>query len=135
MKITRTTLVRIDLPLYVAERTAQEWSDTCNYASQIAFDGNISNPIKLYHAVYKGARTNFSLSSQVTISALRVVSATYAAAKTRQVKPAKPVFFKPSGVMLQGGVRGRDFSFTHNGLSVWTVAGRLKPIPYHGGAN
>jgi hypothetical protein len=84
MKITRTTLVKIDLPLDVAEHTFQQWSDTCNYASQITFDNHITNPIRLHHAAYQGARANVSLSSQVTISALRVVSATYAAAKTNK---------------------------------------------------
>jgi IS605 OrfB family transposase len=33
---------------------------------------------------------------------------------------------------LQGGARGRDFSFTRTGLSVWTTTGRIKAVPYWG---
>jgi IS605 OrfB family transposase len=34
--------------------------------------------------------------------------------------------------MLQGGEKGRDFSFTKNGLSLWTVQGRQKSLDFKG---
>ena len=65
------------------------------------------------------------MSSQLTISAIRVVAAAYAASKRNKKPATRPFsFHRPSALFLIG-VRGRDAAFRADGtLSIWTVAGR-----------
>lgn len=133
MEIIRTTKVKLDLSAEVAQRTLDEWSGACNFISRAAFDnGNLSNTVKLHKLVYAVVRMNCGLSAQVVQSAVRHVAAKYAQMRTAKKKPKRPVLFKPSGMVLQGGPRGRDFAFQAKGLSIWTLAGRLKGVGYHG---
>ena len=95
------------------------------------------------------------LSSQMTITALRVVAGTYASAKRnyarrvraeakrkaryeakgwtyepRTIKPVGVCRFYHSAALFLVGERGRDADFRADGtLSIWTVAGR-KHLPY-----
>ncbi|MCZ7573292.1 MAG: transposase [Ardenticatenaceae bacterium] len=133
MEITRTTRIKIDLDLDVARRTVQAWTDACNFVSVVAFEnGNLSNAARLHGLVYRDVRERFGLSAQVAASCIRQIASKYAALRTKKERPRKPVSFKSNGVMLQGGARGRDFSFTHQGLSVTTIDGRIRPVAYHG---
>ena len=133
MEITRTTRIKIDIDLEIAKQTIREWNAVCNYVSRVAFGhGCMSNAVALHHLVYQECRTSYGLSAQVTQNAIRVVAGAYATARSNKVSLKKPVTFKNAAVMLQGGERGRDFSFTRSGLSVWTVAGRIKSVPFHG---
>ena len=68
-------------------------------------------------------RERFGLSAQITARAIRVVACQYASARINQVELKKPVHFRLNAVVLQGGERGRDFSFTETGLSVSTLDG------------
>jgi IS605 OrfB family transposase len=132
LEIIRTTLIKIDIPFDSAQRTVMAWTDACNAVSRIAFEHDkISNAVKLQQLGYETAKS-FGLSAQVAVSCIRQVASKYAAARTAKKILTRPVSFRQCGVALQGGVRGRDFSFTRQGLSVWTVDGRLKSIPYHG---
>lgn len=133
MEIVRTTRIRIDLDAATASRTVDAWSAACNHISRIAFDhGCLSNAVKLHRLVYEEVRAQFALSAQVTQNAIRHVAAKYASARTAKKTLKQPVAFGLVAVALQGGERGRDFSFTRAGLSVWTLAGRIKGVPFHG---
>lgn len=133
MEITRTTRIKIDLDLDVAQRTVQAWTDACNFVSVVAFEnGNQSNAVRLHGLTYRDVRERFGLSAQVAASCIRHVTSKYAALRTAKKLPRKPVSFKENGAMLQGGARGRDFSFTRHGLSVTTIDGRKRPVTYHG---
>jgi IS605 OrfB family transposase len=131
-EIIRTTLIKIDVPYEAAQHTVAAWTGACNAVSRIAFEnGCLSNAIRLQKLAYETAKS-FSLSAQVAISCIRQVASKYASARTAKKTLKKPVSFNRCGAVLQGGARGRDFGFTHQGLSVWTVARRLKSVSYHG---
>jgi len=133
MEIMRTTKIRIDLDLSTAQCTVEAWLAACNYISRIAFEHHyISNAVRLHHLVYEDVRTRFGLSAQVTQNAIRHVASKYASARTAKRKLKKPAGFCQIAIALQGGPRGRDFSFTRKGLSVWMLDGRMKGIQFHG---
>lgn len=133
MEITRTTRLKLDLSLETAQRTVSAWTDACNYISRVAFDaGCVSNAVRLHDLTYAEVRIRFGLSAQVTQNAIRHVAAKYASARTTKKILKQPVVFRQCAVALQGGERGRDFSFTGKGFSVWTLDGRIKAIPFHG---
>ncbi len=133
MEIIRTTSLKISLSLDIAQRTIQQWTAACNFISGVAFEqGSLSNAVQLHNLTYQTLRANSDLNAQVVQSAIRVVASKYAGAKTNQRTLTQPVFFREQAVMLQGGAKGRDFSFTRSGLSVWTVEGRQKSIEFKG---
>lgn len=133
MEITRTTTLKIALDLPTAIATVQAWTAACNYLSVVAFEHDcLSNTVALHRLGYEAVRAQFGLSAQVTASAIRQVASKYAAAKTSKRVLKRPVFFRENAVALQGGERGRDVSFTQSGLSVWTLAGRVKAIAFCG---
>jgi putative transposase len=132
-EITRTTRIKLDLDPGAANATVQAWSSACNFISRVAFEqGCISNAVRLHDLTYSQVRTRFGLSAQVTQNAIRHVASKYAAARTAKRTLKQPVVFRQCAVALQGGERGRDFSFTRQGLSVWTLEGRKKALPFHG---
>jgi putative transposase len=131
-EITRTVKLRIDLPLEVARRTVRAWSDACNKVSRIAFENNcLSNAVRLQSLSYEAARST-GLSAQVAVSCVRHVASKYAAARSNKHKLTAPAVFRDQAVILQGGARGRDVSLRGSGLSVWTVDGRVKAVPFSG---
>lgn len=133
-EITRTTKLKIDLDLDVARRTVATWTDACNFISQVAFEsGRLPNAVRLQSLVYADLRADYGLSSQIVISAIRTVASKYAALRTAKKTPKQPVVFRNQAVMLQGGKRGRDFSFQEHGLSISTLDGRIKGIAFWGG--
>ncbi len=127
--------VKIDLEFDVAQRTIQRWNEACNYISTVAF-ANLAiahNTLKLNNLTYQNIRSQFGLSAQVTQNAVRQVSAKYQSAKTSKTNLKQAIYFKPcNAIALQGGDRGRDFGFRSDGLSIWTLDGRIKPVPFHG---
>lgn len=135
VETTRTAKIKIELDTDLALRTIQAWNRVCNYISQACFD-NLAiahNKVAIQKLVYDYVRGEFNLSSQVTISAIRQVTAKYQSAKTSKTKLKRPIYFKPNNaVALQGGERGRDFGFRSEGLSIWTIDGRIKGIAFHG---
>jgi len=133
VEITRTTKLKIGLPFDTAQSTVQAWTDACNYVSQVAFKNSfLSNAARLHKLTYSEVRKRFGLTAQVSQSVIRHVASKYVAARTAKRKLKAPVKFRLYAVALQGGPRGRDFSFTKKGLSVSTVNGRVKSIPFHG---
>lgn len=135
MEIVRTSKVKIELGFDVAKRTIQQWNAACNYISQVAFD-NLAlahNTIQLNNLTYDYVRATFGLSAQVTQNAVRQVAAKYQSAKTSKTNLKQAIYFKPRhAIALQGGNRGRDFGFRSDGLSIWTIDGRIKQVAFHG---
>jgi IS605 OrfB family transposase len=122
-----------------------------NAVSETAFNGGKPlRAVELQRVVYEQVKG--TLSSQMTITALRLVAGAYASAKrnySRRVRAEaqrkaryetkgwtyKPRHIKPVGVctfthpaaMFLVGERGRDADFRADGtLSIWTVAGRKR---------
>ena len=128
MEITRTARVKIGLPVEVAETFIAAYTAACQFASDVAFTLKRPSDIKeLNTRCYGAIREKFNLSAQVTCSCLRVVVGRYSALKVLKRPPTKPVVFTGEPVSLQGGERGRDFSFTKKGLiSLTTLEGRAK---------
>jgi putative transposase len=120
-----------------------------NAVSEVAFNGGKPlRAVELQRVVYEWVKG--TLSSQMTITALRLVAGAYASAKrnySRRVQAEakrkaryeakgwmyKPHAIKPVGVcrferpaaLFLVGERGRDADFRADGaLSIWTVAGR-----------
>lgn len=132
MEITRAVKLKLDLPRDSAVRTVGAWTSACNTVSRIAFDaGCMSNAIKLHGLAYVAAK-GAGLSAQVAQSCIRHVASKYAAARSNKVKLTAPCSFRSQAVILQGGARGRDVSLRTSGLSVWTVDGRIKAVPFSG---
>lgn len=129
MEITRTATVKTDLDAEVVRRTQEAWAKACNYASSVYFQAGGMTTRSLHDECYERIRS-FGLSAQVSQSAIRQVKARYEALDDF---PERPISFRTDGaVQLQGGSRGRDFSFTRKGLSVWTIEGRIKPVEFWG---
>jgi IS605 OrfB family transposase len=86
-------------------------------------EGKPLGALALQRACYHQVKGAFS--SQMTISAIRLVAGAYASAKANK-KPAKRAFlFKKPRALFLIGKRGRDADFRSDGtLSLWTVAGR-----------
>jgi putative transposase len=131
--------------------TLVEFCSVQNAVSEVTFNGGKPlRAVELQRAVY--AQVKGTLSSQMTITALRLVAGAYASAKrnysrrvraeatrkvhfeakgwTYQPRHIKPVgvcqFERPAALFLVGE-RGRDADFRADGtLSVWTVAGRKR---------
>jgi IS605 OrfB family transposase len=132
MEIVRTIKLRLDMPLHAAHRTVDAWTKACNAVSRIAFEnGCISNAVRLHALGYETARSH-GLSAQVAQSCIRHVASKYATMRSNKIKAKGPCVFKAQAVVLQGGSRGRDVSLRTSGLSVWTVDGRFKAVPFSG---
>ena len=129
MDIARTATVKTDLNPEVVRHTQEAWAKACNYVSRVYFQADGMTTRGLHDECYEQIRS-FGLSAQVSQSAIRQVKARYEALDGF---PERPISFRTDGaVQLQGGSRGRDFSFTQRGLSVWTIDGRIKPVEFWG---
>jgi transposase len=127
-ELTRTLQIQLDLPLDVAKRTIQEFLDVCNYVSAVSFEhGCISNNVRLHKLTYAQVRARFKLSSQLSCNAIRQVASKYAVLRSQSQTPEKPVVFKSFAAPLQ---LDYDFSYQKQGISLWTMDGRLKGIPF-----
>jgi hypothetical protein len=125
-----------------------------NAVSETAFNGGKPlRAVELQRAVYEQVKG--TLSSQMTITALRLVAGAYASAKrnymrriraevkrksrceakgwtykARTIKPVGVCRFERLTALFLAGERGRDADFRSDGtLSIWTVGGR-KHINY-----
>jgi putative transposase len=131
-EIVRTVKLKLDLPYETAKRTVHAWTDACNLVSRIAFDnGRVSNAVKLQSLAYATAKST-GLSAQVAVSCIRHVASKYAAVRSNKHTIDAPCVFRHQAVILQGGKRGRDIALRESGLSVWTLDGRLKAVPFNG---
>ena len=120
------------MPVKTAQRTVAAWTKACNAVSRIAVDNSrIANAVRLHALAYEAAKS-CGLSAQVAQSSIRQLAAKYAAMRANGVKPVRPCLFRAQPVIPQGGKRGRDVALRQSGLSVCTVDGRRKAVPFSG---
>lgn len=125
-ELVRTLQIQLDIPLDIAKCTIQEFLDVCNYVSVVSFEnGCVSNNVRLHKLTYAKARARFKLSSQMTCNAIRHVASKYAVLRTQKKLPNQPVVFDRFALVMQIDY---DFSYQENGLSIWTVDGRMKGV-------
>jgi hypothetical protein len=132
-------------------RTLLAFCSVQNRVSEAAFNGGKPlRAVELQRAVYEQVKE--TLSSQMTITALRLVAGAYASAKrnyarrvqaeakrkardevhgqmynARSIKPLGICRFERQAALFLVGERGRDADFRADGtLSIWTVAGRKR---------
>ena len=131
--------------------TLDAFRDVQNRVSEVAFnEGKPLRAVELQRAVYQEVKG--TLSSQMTITALRLVAGAYASArrnrtrrlraeaqrkaryeakgwdyKPRTIPPVRVCRFERKAALFLVGQRGRDADFRADGmLSIWTVAGRKR---------
>ena len=114
--------------------TTERYSGACNYISEYVFNnGFVLNFMRLQEAIYQDVRETCKLKSQMTISALKTVTARYKTVKEQLLQnPYKymgpdgewcyitrtlewlqhPVYFRRPQADL---VRGRDYTFVDGG--------------------
>lgn len=128
------------------QEEAERYAAACNFVSQYVFDNGFElNYLNVHKKLYKVVRDSYLLKSQMTISAFKTVTARYKTVKEQlSQKPFryedekgetcyiqrtlewlwKPVCFRRPQIDL---VRGRDYSFTADGLlSINTLDKRAK---------
>lgn len=102
------------------QQVQQELSGSCYNQG-----GKPLGAIALQHKCYDSVKGK--LSAQMTISAIRLVAATYKTAKSNQKRTTKPFDFRRARALFLVGQRGRDADFRADGtLSIWTVGGRKR---------
>ncbi|GHO54825.1 RNA-guided endonuclease InsQ/TnpB family protein [Ktedonobacter robiniae] len=123
MQIQRTITIVIE-PDSDLERTIDVFREVQHFLSEPCFNGGKPlGALALQRACYHNAKG--SLSAQMTISAIRLVSAAYASAKANKKPAQRPFLFKKARALFLVGKRGRDADFRKDGsLSIWTIAGR-----------
>lgn len=106
--------------------TLLAFRDVQQKISSVCFnDGKPLKAVPLQRACYHEIKG--SLSSQMTITALRLVAGAYASAKSNKKPAQKPFAFNRASAMFLVGNRGRDADFRKDGtLSIWTIAGRKR---------
>ena len=104
-------------------RTMDRYMNACGYISFRVYDTRVTDYRTLHDALYDELRWCFGLGAQTAQSAIRTVLAAYNTVDSNGHKWTEVQFERP----LIDLVRGRDYSFTGDGLlSVWTIAGRSK---------
>lgn len=102
------------------KNTLIEANTACNEISDIAFTDKLFNQYKLHHKTYYRIKDNFNLSAQMIVRCISKVTDAYKLDK--KVKRE----FRPLGAITYDA---RIISYVKEGISLWTVDGRLK-IPF-----
>lgn len=125
-----------DRAIELFKEVTVRYAEACNFISQYIFDnGFILNHIKLHDQLYHHIRSEYSLKSQMAISALKTVAARYKTIRKQMKKKPfvyrnedgkkvkiprtlewlhKPVYFKRPQADL---VRNRDYSFINDKIA------------------
>ena len=102
--------------------TAEAYRDACNFVSDYVFDTGDEKVYSLNEALYPALRADYGLKAQMAQSVLKTVVAKYTAVRDNGHKRTR-IRFRRLQCDL---VRGRDWSYTQDMLSVNTLGGRLK---------
>jgi IS605 OrfB family transposase len=104
-------------------RTMNEFNRICNELSIIAHTTETYNKVQLQRNAYHGMReTHSDFSSQLTIRAIDVVTATY-----KRKRSKNPNYFKKTSAVVYDD---RVITFRDSGVNIWTNDGRME-IPIH----
>lgn len=102
------------------KNTLIEANTACNEISDTAFTKKIYNQYKLHHETYHRVKSSFNLSAQMVVRCISKVCDAYKLDK--KVKRE----FRPLGAITYDA---RILSYVKEGISLWTVGGRLK-VPF-----
>lgn len=103
------------------KRTLIEANTACNEISKNAFTKKLYNQFKLHKEVYYTIKKSFNLSAQMIVRCISKVTDSYKIDKKVQRK------FRPLGAITYDP---RILSYTKDGISLWTVDGRLKGMKF-----
>ncbi len=136
----RPTAVQAD----ALARTLVRMNEAANAASVIAFEQRVFHPMRLQKATY-GTLKTMGLSAQPAIHAARKAADGYATLHanaaagnlgkrgTKRLERAmgKPIQFRADAAQSYDD---RSLSWDHTGrtVSIWTLDGRIKPVPFTG---
>jgi len=124
METIRTQKIKLLVPPEHFKDVADSYLTAANWLSQIVFDNKKTrNYASLAREFYGTVRGKFNLTSQLTCSLFRHVSAVYGAMKSK--KQWHRVIFKKPTIPI---VWKRDFNLTKKGLKIW---GKLIPYRCH----
>ena len=127
MPLTKTVILKLDVPDNALAELLKTFSQGMNYASQIVFD--IGKPVgsgQLQKATYKHLRNNLNLKSQMACNVARQVSGAYKTLQSQIDKKEsewQPIDFDPTSATFSFE---RDFGLSRDTLSITTLAGRRK---------
>jgi IS605 OrfB family transposase len=102
-------------------KTIKQANAACDAISEVAWGKKIFSQFKLHHETYHNSKAFFKLSAQMVVRCISKVADSYKI--DRKVKRQ----FKPLGAISYDS---RILSYTKDGISLWTVDGRLKEIPF-----
>lgn len=122
MKLTlKIKLLPDDSQFKSLKNTLIEANTACNYISDVAFKKRIFNQFKIHKEVYHVVKETFNLSAQMVVRCISKVADSYKIDK--KVKRE----YKPLGGIAYDS---RILTYTKDGVSLWTVDGRLKGIKF-----
>ena len=103
------------------KQTIIEANTACNEISERAWNKKLFNQFKLHKEVYHPIKSSFNLSAQMVVRCISKVCDAYKL--DRKVKRE----FRPLGAITYDA---RILSYTKDGVSLWSVDGRLKGIKF-----
>ncbi|WP_307865261.1 RNA-guided endonuclease InsQ/TnpB family protein [Streptomyces montanisoli] len=123
--------------------TLRACNRAANHASEVAFEKNLKRRNGLQDAVYHGIKADFDLGAQATVRTVKKVCDSYATLKAniragnhgpegskRRAKIlSKPIRFRETSAQPYDD-RMLTWNLDARSVSIWTVAGRLKGIPF-----
>lgn len=103
------------------QETSERFADACNHVLMIAIDQKTHNAIKLHHLCYMQIREKFGLSANLSVRAIRRVSACMTKLKGKRKRPRE---FKPKSIDYDA----RIFSYQEEKgtISLTTTQGRIR---------
>ena len=103
------------------KKTLQAANAACDYISKYAFDNKIFNRFELQKLLYQYLKEEFSLPSQLIIKCIQKVSKSYINDKSKLT-----TFYDLGSVNYDN----RILSWKKNCISITTIDGRLKEVPF-----
>lgn len=104
-------------------RTLAIANDACNYISECAWNSRTFGKFPLQKLVYNEVKDAFGLSAQLVVRCVAKVADAYK--KDKKTKRS----FKPTG-SIAFDARILSFQMDKHTVSIWTVDGRLKGVPF-----
>jgi len=124
MKLTlKIKLLSDDIQFKALKNTLIEANTACNYISNVAFKKKVFNQYKIHKETYYVVKDTFNLSAQMAVRCISKVADSYKIDK--KVKRE----YKPLGGIAYDS-RILTYQINKMTVSLWTVNGRLKGIPF-----
>ena len=102
-------------------KTIKQANAACNTISEAAWDRKLFNQYKIHHETYHQIRATYHLPAQVVALCIGKVADAYKSGRKTKRQ------FQPLGAITYDS---RILTYWEKGISLWTVDGRLKEIPF-----